>query len=176
MKNNKEINIIVAKSINNIIGNNNKLPWYIPDDLKRFKNITSNNIVVMGRKTFESIGKPLPNRVNYVISKNHKELNKEYLYNDDIIFFKNIEDSIDYFVDQNKYNKMFVIGGNMLYRYFINNNLYDKIYLTEIENIFNGDTYFPEVDINKHNKFTEKKSKYNGLFYEFNTYTKKCNY
>lgn len=176
MKNNKEINIIVAKSINNIIGSNNKLPWYIPDDLKRFKNITSNNIVIMGRKTFESIGKPLPNRVNYVISKNYKELNKEYLYDDDIIFFKNIEDSINYFVDQNKHNKMFVIGGNMLYRYFINNNLYDKIYLTEILNIFNGDTYFPDVDLDKHNKITKHISEYNGLFYESNIYTRKCNY
>lgn len=176
MKNNKEINIIVAKSINNIIGSNNKLPWYIPDDLKRFKNITSNNIVIMGRKTFESIGKPLPNRVNYVISKNYKELNKEYLYDDDIIFFKNIEDSINYFVDQNKHNKMFVIGGNMLYRYFVDNNLYDKIYLTEILNIFNGDTYFPDVDLDKHNKITKHISEYNGLFYESNIYTRKCNY
>ena len=64
------INIIAAKTINNIIGSNNKLPWYLPDDLKNFRKLTENKVVIMGRKTYESIGKPLPNRINIVVSSN----------------------------------------------------------------------------------------------------------
>lgn len=170
-----DFNIIVAKSENNIIGNNNNLIWYIPEDLKNFKRITSNNLVVMGRKTFDSIGKPLPNRINIVLTKKIEYISKYRNYNN-LYFLQSFDDIIE-FINKN-YNdkKIFIIGGETVYRYFINNNLYNKIYLTEIKCLFSGDAYFPNIDKSIHNKKTIASGEYNGLIYDFNIYTKKSNF
>ena len=133
------INIIAAKTINNIIGSNNKLPWYLPDDLKNFRKLTENKIVIMGRKTYESIGKPLPNRINIVVSSNTNLHLPENVYQsttakDSCKLARKI--SIEKNIDE-----IYVIGGYTIYQAFLKRA--DKMYLTVIEKECSGDTSFP---------------------------------
>ena len=111
-------NVIVAVNENLVIGKDNKLPWYSSEDLKYFKRITSDNVVIMGRKTYESIGKALPNRVNIVISNTTTF--------DDVITVNSFNEALD---EASKYSKeIFVIGGATLYEQVLNDA--DKLYLT----------------------------------------------
>lgn len=119
--------IVVAYSMNRVIGNDNKLLWSQSSDLKRFKEITDGGIVVMGRKTFESIGKPLKNRRNIVIS-NSEVKGVETMTMDQV---KNLNENI------------FIIGGGQIYREFIEES--DEILSTLIHSNFIGDTTFPEI-------------------------------
>ena len=152
------INIIAAKTINNIIGSNNKLPWYLPDDLKNFRKLTENKIVIMGRKTYESIGKPLPNRINIVVSSNTelslpKNVHLSLTAKDSCKLARKL--SI-----QNNINEIYVIGGAKLYQAFIKRA--DKILLTVIQKECDGDTFFPSFKeilwkkINTNNFFDPK--------------------
>lgn len=168
----KEINLIVAKSSNNVIGNNNELLWKIPNDLKYFKKVTTNSVVIMGRKTFESIGKILPNRLNVIISKQSGDLKEIYKGCKNCLFFDNFNDMFLFINDQDFYKNIFVIGGGEIYKYFIENNLINKYYITEIKQEFEGDTYFPDVDLSNYKKETVDSGEYNGLNYEFNVYFK----
>ena len=120
---------VVAYSLNRIIGNDNKLLWKQSSDLKRFKEITQNGIVVMGRKTFESIGKPLPKRRNIVISNNFSQNGIEVMTLDEV---RRIEDDI------------FIIGGGQIYKEMLNDS--DEILATLIHSNLEGDTRFPELD------------------------------
>lgn len=168
----KEINLIVAKSSNNVIGNNNELLWKIPNDLKYFKKVTTNSVVIMGRKTFESIGKILPNRLNVIISKQSGDLKEIYKGCKNCLFFDNFNDIFLFINNQDFYKNIFVIGGGEIYKYFIENNLINKYYITEIKQEFEGDTYFPDVDLSNYKKETVDSGEYNGLNYEFNVYFK----
>lgn len=129
------IRIIAAMSNNRVIGSDNKLIWNLPDDLKRFKRITTGNTVVMGRKTYESIGKPLPNRRNIIITR----------YQDYKADGCEIVNSIDEALMLCN-NDCFIIGGGEIYKQAI--DIADKIYLTLIDEHFEGDTYFPEIGKN----------------------------
>lgn len=129
------ITLIAACSENLVIGNDNRLIWHIPGDLKRFKSLTTGYPVLMGSKTYESIGKPLPNRTNIIITRNKHYENCE-VYN-------NIEDALDKYKNEN----LFVIGGGEIYKQLIDKG--DKIELTLIDKHYNGDTYFPEIDMSK---------------------------
>lgn len=126
------ISIISACSRNRVIGIDNNLPWNLSEDLKRFKKITTGKKVVMGRKTFESIGRPLPNRTNIILTrdKNYKA-EGVLVYNDINCIFADHDDFI-------------VIGGSEIYNLFINRS--DIIELTLIDKDFEGDSYFPELD------------------------------
>lgn len=166
----KEINLIVAKSSNNVIGNNNELLWNIPNDLKYFKKVTTNSIVIMGRKTFESIGKILPNRLNVIISKQSGDLKEIYNGCENCLFFDNFIDLILFTNNQDFYKNIFVIGGGEVYKYFIENDLINKYYITEIKQEFEGDTYFPNIDLTNYKKETVDSGEYNGLNYNFNVY------
>lgn len=126
------ISIIVATSKNRVIGNNNSLIWKLPADLKRFKQITTGNTVVMGRKTYESIGKPLPNRRNIIITRD-----TNYLV-DNCEIVNSIEEAL-----MLCNNDCFIIGGGEIYKQSI--DIADKIYLTLVQEDFEGDTYFPEI-------------------------------
>ena len=126
------INIIVATSKNRVIGNNNSLIWKLPADLKRFKQITTGNTVVMGRKTYESIGKPLPNRRNIIITRD-----TNYLV-DNCEIVNSLEEAL-----MLCNNDCFIIGGGEIYKQSI--DIADKIYLTLVQEDFEGDTYFPEI-------------------------------
>lgn len=130
------ISIIVAAGENNVIGRDNKLPWRMPADTKYFKSTTKGNVVVMGRKTFESLGKPLPDRVNIVISR-RKGFNAE-----GIIVAESLKDALK---KGGEYagKDIFIIGGGEIYRQSL--DLTDRIHLTRIHNKFEGDTFFPEL-------------------------------
>jgi dihydrofolate reductase len=134
------ISIIAAVSKNNVIGIKNELPWYLPEDLKRFKNLTLKKTVLMGRKTFESIlakiGKPLPDRKNVVITRN-----KNFKAPQGVLIFDDIKKALNNFKNED----IFIIGGGKIYQQTI--NLADTLYITHIDKeIKNGDTFFPEID------------------------------
>ncbi|MCI5727078.1 MAG: dihydrofolate reductase [Clostridium sp.] len=135
------ISIIVAISKNNVIGKDNKLLWNIPEDLKHFKEITLNSKIIMGRKTFESLPGILPKRQHIILTKNknYKVNSKEVKI---VYDFKTI---ISDFYDSDE--EVFIIGGGEIYNLFI--NYCKKLYLTKIDAIFNGDTFFPNFDLNK---------------------------
>ena len=133
---NRELTIIAAVSINNVIGNNNKLIWKLSNDLKRFKNLTTNHSVIMGRKTFESLPNPLPDRNNIVITRdtNYSKPN--------IQVCSSIEDAINLTKTD---TQPFIIGGGEIYSQTI--NIVDKIELTRVHKEFDGDAYFPEIPL-----------------------------
>ena len=136
--------IVLASSLNDCIGVDNKLPWSLPDDLKRFKSITTSgehNIIIMGRKTYESIGKPLPGRINYVLTKD-KNLSKTIIPS----VFHSMEEAIadilwwEEFLGI-EYN-VFFIGGASVFQEAIDKNYADIIYHTLVNIDINGDTFF----------------------------------
>lgn len=156
------ISIIVAMSENRVIGNDNTLIWKLPADLKRFKEITTGNTIVMGRKTYESIGRPLPNRRNIIITrdKNYKAEGCEVV--------NSIEESL-LTCDDN----VFIIGGGEIYKQSI--GISDKIYLTLIHETFEGDTIFSELgdewkEINREDHDSDEKNKHKYSFIEYEKY------
>lgn len=131
------LSIIVAKARNNIIGKNNQLLWHLPDDMKRFKALTTGHPVIMGRKTFESIGKPLPNRENIVFTTN-PDFSIEA---ENVKVVHGIEEIKEY-IDSEE--NAFVIGGAMIYNLLLP---YTKVlYVTEINKDFEGDTFFTKIN------------------------------
>ena len=134
------LSIIVAKSINNAIGKDNKLLWKIPDDMKRFKEITTGHTVIMGRKTFESIGRVLPNRLNVILTRD-----PNYKVDDpNVKIVGGISDLEEYINDE---NENFVIGGAQIYSILMSKC--KKIYVTQIDKDFVGDSYFPVIRENE---------------------------
>ncbi|QWF71191.1 dihydrofolate reductase [Methylomonas paludis] len=129
-----KISLIVAMASNRVIGVNGKMPWHLPADLKRFKQITWGAPILMGRKTFEAIGKPLPGRSNIIISSN-----PDYLVSG-CQTASSIADAL-HLCQSNL--EVFVIGGATLYESLLPNA--DFLYLTRINKDFAGDTYFPEI-------------------------------
>ncbi|MEA5258240.1 dihydrofolate reductase [Arcicella aquatica] len=134
-----KLSIIVAVAENGVIGHNNQLIWRLPEDLKMFKRLTTGHPVIMGRKTFESIGKPLPNRTSIIITQN-PEFQVE-----GCITVHSLEDAIEA-ASEIEDNEAFIIGGAEIYRLSL--PFTDKIYLTEVHHVFEGDTFFPELDKN----------------------------
>ena len=132
---------VVAMSNNSVIGVNNDLPWSLKDDLAHFKKYTTGKIIVMGRKTYESIGRPLPNRVNYVISSTLKDI-------EGVSIFTSLEDAIEaakiYNLDQDIANEVAIIGGGYLFRDSIDS--FNKLILTRVDCSIDGDVYYPEID------------------------------
>lgn len=128
--------IIVAQSQNRVIGINNSLPWHLPADLKRFKDITMGHHMIMGRKTFESIGKPLPGRTSIVITRN-----KELSY-PGCIMAHSLEDAYA-IAEKNNETEVFIIGGAELIKQAI--DTCDTLYLTTIHKDFEGDTFLPPI-------------------------------
>lgn len=131
------LSIIVAKAKNNIIGKDNKLLWHIPDDLRRFKELTTNHNIIMGRKTFESIGRILPNRKHIIFSQNPDFK----IENENIEIVHSMLQIQQYIEDE---NENFVIGGAMIYNLLM--PYVTKMYVTEIDKDFEGDTVFPRIN------------------------------
>ena len=123
-------------SQNRVIGKENKLPWKMPADLAYFKKVTLNNTVIMGRKTFESIGRPLPQRQNIILTKNPDELKKQF---PDLQIVNSIHTAI-----QLAEYPIFIIGGSSIYQELL--PFANVIYLTLIKADFDGDCFFPELD------------------------------
>jgi dihydrofolate reductase len=156
------IKIIVAMSDNRVIGNNNELIWKLSSDLKRFKQLTTGHPVVMGRKTYESIGKPLPNRRNIIITRN-----SEY----EVEGCETVSSLEEALLLTN--NDCFIIGGGEIYKQSL--EVADKIYLTLVHKDFEGDTTFPELGkewatIDTKDFDADEKNEYNYSFIEYDRY------
>jgi dihydrofolate reductase len=159
------ITLIAAAAENNALGKNNDLIWHLPDDFKRFKAITSGHYIIMGRKTFESFPKPLPNRTHVIITR-QKNCNPE-----NCIVVNSLEKAI---AACPKDEDVFVIGGGEIYQQSI--AIADKIELTRVHSTFEADTFFPEIDTTiwelVQKEFHPKDEKH--LFdFSFQTYLKK---
>lgn len=132
------VSLIVAYAANGVIGKQNDLPWYLPEDLKRFKRLTTGHTVIMGRKTFESIidrlKKPLPDRQNIVITS-HPDPNFP-----DVTFVPGFDEALNASTDK----EIFVIGGSRVFEAGLAKA--DRIYATEIQEAIDGDVYFPEIN------------------------------
>ena len=149
------ISLIAAVSKNGVIGNEGDLPWNLPSDLKKFKEITDNKPIIMGRKTWDSIGRPLPNRDNIVISRNvNLEINGGIICSspDEAISFAKIK------ANERGGEEIMIIGGGYIYKEFI--DVADKLYITEVDLQVKGDAYFPRIDLDLFNEVSrEKKDK-----------------
>ena len=155
------ISLIAAIGKNNELGKGNELIWKLPADMKRFRDITLNHIVIMGRKTFESIGKPLPNRMNIVLTSLKDTSIK------DVQVFNSVDDLIHILKEEEEY---FVIGGAQIYKQFI--GIAKKLYITHIDDeCKDADSFFPEIGP-EWNKILYEKSKDNSLKCEFVIYRK----
>lgn len=129
------LSIIVAVAQEGVIGRNNDLIWHISEDLRHFKAVTSGHPIIMGRKTYESLGRPLPNRTNVVITR-RSDLDAE-----GCTVVGSLEEAIKLFPTT---EEVFIIGGGQIYAQAM--PLADRFYLTEVEAPFEGDTFFPEWD------------------------------
>lgn len=158
------LSIIVAKAKNNIIGKNNQIIWNLPEDLKHFRELTTGHTIIMGRKTYESLGKPLPDRKHIIFSQNpdfkvHEE-NVQVVHS-----LLEIQDLIE------GKEEAFVIGGAMIYNFLM--PYVKKMYVTEIAKDFEGDAFFPTID---HEVWKETsrvhgiKNEQNNLDYDFVEY------
>ena len=139
------ISLIVAHSSNRVIGIHGQLPWYIPDDLKYFKAITIGKPIIMGRKTFDSIGKPLPGRLNIIITKNTDLIIEE------CVVVNNLEAAIteakNYLkMQDSEQEEIFIIGGAQIFKQSM--QFVNKIYITEVHAEYAGDVFFGELSSN----------------------------
>lgn len=142
------ITLIAAAAENNALGKNNEMIWHLPDDFKRFKKLTSGHFIIMGRKTYESLDGPLPNRTHIIITR--QENYAEKVDSSCCIVVDNIEDAIAKSASE---DETFVIGGGEIYKLAL--PLADKIELTRVHETFEADAYFPEIDENKWNLVNE---------------------
>ena len=144
------ISHVVALSNNNVIGVNNSLPWNLKTDLAHFKNYTSNKIIVMGRKTYESIGRPLPNRINLIVSNTIKEINGAEL-------FKSTEDAInkakELCINKNL-DEIIIIGGGYLFRDTL--SITNRLVLTKVDCNIEGDVFYPDIDLDEWEKLSSE--------------------
>ena len=160
------IALIVAYTKNRVIGKNGTIPWNLKNEKKRFKELTTNNVVVMGRKTFEEIGRPLPNRFTIVLSKTS---NFEY---DNCCTAKSLDEAISLYNEKFSNKNLYIAGGSSVYAEAI--PIVEKMYITEINSVIEGDRFFPEFDTNMYNvtvngEYSEE------IDYRYMTYTKKVN-
>ena len=160
------LSIIVAKAKNNIIGKDNQLLWHLSDDLKRFKQLTTGHTIIMGRKTFESLGRVLPNRKHIVFTNN-----PDLKINDENVQVVHSMLEIQEFIESE--DECFVIGGAMIYNLLM--PYVKKMYVTQIDEEFEGDAFFPKIDETKWEEISREKgpkNEENDLDYEYITYEK----
>lgn len=158
-----QLSLIVAIADNNVIGNNNTLPWHLPEDLKRFRAQTMGHHIIMGRKTYESLGRLLPGRTTVIVTRN-----KAY-HVEGALIASSLETAIDLCKGD---VQPFLIGGAEMYKAGL--KLADKLYITEVHAEFAGDAFFPEIDIREW-CLAEKKDHLSASGLEFSDliYTKK---
>jgi dihydrofolate reductase len=143
------LSLIVAMTADRVIGVDNHLPWNIPEDLKRFKKITLGHPIVMGRKTYESIGKPLPGRTNIVVTRE-----RAYRVEGGAVVHSLIE-GLDWARKSPGAEEVFVIGGSEIFKQAL--PIAGRIYLTEVSWPFIGDTFFPDFDVNDYKEMAREK-------------------
>ncbi len=161
------LKILVAFDENRVIGKNNTLIWHLPADLKRFKSLTTGHVIIMGRKTFESIGKPLPNRTTIVISR------QADLHIEGAIIAHSVEEAVLKAKSITR-EDIFIVGGAEIYALSL--ALADQILVTQLHDIFEGDAYFPEIPVaswevtEKERGITDEKNAYQ---FSYITYSRK---
>ncbi|WP_372474742.1 dihydrofolate reductase [Capnocytophaga sp. ARDL2] len=163
-----QVALIAAVAKNHVIGKDNDLLWHLPEDFKFFKQTTTGHHIIMGRKTFESFPKLLPNRTHVVISRD-----KNYQVSEGVVLVHSIDEALEYCKEQNL-EKVFVIGGAEIYRLVF--PFADTLYITWVNTSLDGDAFFPQFDENDYHKThltkkeTDDKHKYS---FEIIEYTKK---
>ena len=156
-----EAAIIAAVADNRVIGNKGKMPWHISEDLQRFKSLTQEHPVIMGRKTFESLGKPLGKRLNIVLTKGQ--------FNDSrVVICRGLSEAL-YFAEQNSSQDPYIIGGESVYREAMQRDEINRLEITEVHGTYEGDSFFPEIDKDVWKE--KERIKQNG--YDFVTYQRK---
>jgi dihydrofolate reductase len=157
------LSIIVAIANNGVIGINNSLPWHLPEDLKRFKALTTGHHIIMGRKTYESLGRLLPGRITVIVTRNTNYKLEGAL----------IAHSLESAVEMCKNDdEVFVIGGAELYQDSL--KIADRLYITEVDLTVNGDAFFPEFDLDLWRETSrEVNTSAQGLLFGYITYTRK---
>lgn len=138
-----KIAIIVAMDEKRGIGKDNGLLWHLPEDMKFFKNTTTDNIVVMGRKNYESIPekyRPLPNRENVILTRN-KDYKAEGCF-----VFHSFDEILKHYEDEEE-KTMFIIGGGEIYKLALEKDIVDEMYITKVEKTYDADTFFPEINL-----------------------------
>lgn len=162
------LSIIVAVAENNIIGGDNKLLWHISEDLKRFRTLTTNHTIIMGRKTFESLPKVLPNRHHVILTND-----KNYSVNsEDVTIVHTLDEILNKY--SNSEEEAFIIGGGQIYNLLMPHC--NKIYLTKVNKSFEGDTYFPNINLSDFEEVYSSEEKINtedNLSYQFIDLTRK---
>ena len=162
------ITIIAAIANNNALGKDNDLIWHLPADLKRFKRVTSGHHILMGRNTYESIGKPLPNRTTVIITRNpnYKAAG--------CIVVDSVEKAI---AVASKDEQIFIIGGAQIYEQTIASNLVGQLDITKVHHSFDADVYFPEInpeiwkEISREDFKADEKNKYDYSFISYKKFT-----
>jgi dihydrofolate reductase len=161
------VKILVACDENRVIGKNNTLIWHLPADLKRFKELTTGQVIIMGRKTYESIGRPLPNRINIVITR------QTGYQPEGVIIVHSLEEALLKAKSLHR-GDIYVVGGAEIYEQSM--GLADEIELTQLHDIFDGDAFFPIIDeqiwqmVSKERGVTDEKNPYQ---YSFVRYVRK---
>lgn len=156
------ISIVAAIGKNRELGKGNKLLWHIPEDLKRFKALTSGHPVIMGRKTFESIGRPLPNRLNVVITRDES-------FKPEGVTVVHSLDGVIKIAKAKDQEEIFIIGGGQIFEQAM--PFADRLYLTIVDNEFDADVFFPDYSMFT-KVISEEKGESNGYSYTFLTLTK----
>jgi dihydrofolate reductase len=159
------VSAIVAVAKNNVMGRDNDIPWYLPADLKYFKATTLNHHIIMGRKTFMSIGRPLPKRTNVVITR------QPFFIASGCVIAHSIEQALEMAHDSGE-DEVFIIGGGEIYKQSM--QYWDRLYLTEVDlEVKDGDTFFPDINLEKW-KHTisdpQVPNEKNEMHYTFNVY------
>ena len=160
------ITIVVAMGLDNEIGADNQLLWHLPKDLKHFKELTSEHPIIMGRKTYESIGKPLPNRTNIVISR------KKDWFEEGILIVGSVKEAVKFAkkIDE----QVFIIGGGTIYEQTL--DLTDKLEVTLVQTKLEADTFFPKISPkiwDKTDEICHEKDEHNEFDFCFQTYERK---
>jgi dihydrofolate reductase len=159
------ISIIAAMDRNRLIGSNNQLPWHLPADLAHFKAVTMGKPVIMGRKTYESIGRPLPGRTNIVLTRSAG------FQPEGVLVAESLEKAFEYVVAE---DEAMIIGGSSVYEHAL--PLADRLYLTYVENSYQGDAWFPDFDIEEWRLIASEEHRAdakNSSDYRFVTYQRK---
>lgn len=162
-----KISCVVAVAKNNVIGKDNDIPWYLPADLKYFKKITMGHHILMGRKCYSSIGRPLPKRTNVIITRD------PYYIVSNCIVTHSIEEALEIAYD-NKEKEVMVIGGGTIYDQ--TKDMWDKLYITEVDLEVDGDVHFPTIDFDQWELISEephKPDEKNKFPYTFKVYERK---
>jgi dihydrofolate reductase len=163
------ITLIAAIAKNNALGKNNDLIWHLPADLKRFRQLTTGHHIIMGRKTYESIGKPLPNRTTIIVTRN-----KDY-FQEGCLLASSVAAAIQLAKND---ETICIVGGEQIYRHVLENDLVDVLDITLVHQEFEADAFFPKIDFNIWEEVSRedfKADEKNKFDYSFIKYQKKAN-